>query len=90
MFTRQFLRASLGAVGASALGLQGCGSGTTPGGSPLACTPTGSPTGEMQNIEHVVVVVLENRSLDNLLGWLYADQQNHPRHLRTGKELRGL
>jgi phospholipase C len=32
----------------------------------------------MQHIEHVVVVMLENRSLDNLLGWLYADQQNHP------------
>ena len=78
MFTRrQFLKASLGAVGTSALGLQGCGNGT-PGGPTLGCTPTGPMSGGMQNIEHVVVVMLENRSLDNLLGWLYSDQQNHP------------
>src|SRR6476661_6895458 len=79
MFTRrQFLKASLGAVGASALALQGCGD-DTPGGPTLGCTPTGAATtGGMQHIEHVVVVMLENRSLDNLLGWLYADQQNHP------------
>ena len=25
-------------------------------------------------IKHVVVLMLENRSFDNLLGWLYADQ----------------
>jgi len=30
------------------------------------------------NIEHVVVVMMENRSFDNLLGWLYADVDNHP------------
>ncbi len=78
MFTRrQFLKASLGALGGSALTLQGCGNGTS-GGSTLGCAPVGSSTGSMQNIEHVVVVMLENRSLDNLLGWLYADQQNHP------------
>lgn len=35
------------------------------------------PTG-MANIEHVVVLMMENRSLDNLLGWLYADQGNKP------------
>lgn len=29
-------------------------------------------------IAHVVVVMLENRSFDNLLGWLYADAQNRP------------
>jgi phospholipase C len=27
----------------------------------------------LENIEHVVVLMMENRSLDNLLGWLYAD-----------------
>lgn len=32
----------------------------------------------MSKIKHVVVLMLENRSLDNLLGWLYADQQNRP------------
>ncbi|HEX9629271.1 MAG TPA: alkaline phosphatase family protein, partial [Pyrinomonadaceae bacterium] len=32
----------------------------------------------MDNIEHVVVLMMENRSFDNLLGWLYADQGNQP------------
>jgi phospholipase C len=32
----------------------------------------------MSRIEHVVVVMMENRSLDNLLGYLYADRGNHP------------
>src|SRR5579871_2692695 len=31
----------------------------------------------MENIEHVVVVMFENRSFDNLLGWLY-DAANPP------------
>lgn len=34
----------------------------------------------LPRIEHVVVLMLENRSLDNLLGWLYADQENRPAH----------
>ncbi len=34
----------------------------------------------MDQIEHVVVVMLENRSFDNLLGWLYTDTDNHPSH----------
>ncbi|MCB0099047.1 MAG: hypothetical protein KDE46_25110, partial [Caldilineaceae bacterium] len=34
----------------------------------------------MRQIEHVVVLFLENRSFDNLLGWLYADQNNQPAH----------
>ena len=31
-------------------------------------------------IDHIIVVMLENRSLDNLLGWLYADKANIPAH----------
>src|SRR5665213_2567227 len=31
-------------------------------------------------IDHIIVVMLENRSLDNLLGWLYADTGNVPAH----------
>lgn len=78
MFTRrQFLKASLGAVGASTLALQGCSSGTLVKPT-TGCKANGLLPGGMQHIEHVVVVMLENRSLDNLLGWLYADQQNHP------------
>jgi phospholipase C len=34
--------------------------------------------GNLDKIRHVVVVMLENRSFDNMLGWLYADQGNVP------------
>jgi len=34
---------------------------------------------EWTTSKHVVVLMLENRSFDNLLGWLYADQSNQPR-----------
>ena len=30
-------------------------------------------------IKHVVVVMMENRSFDNLLGWLYDNQSDPPR-----------
>ncbi len=33
----------------------------------------------LENIEHVVVVMFENRSFDNLLGWLYDNDQNRPK-----------
>jgi phospholipase C len=32
----------------------------------------------MQNIEHLVVVMMENRSFDNLLGWLYDNETDPP------------
>lgn len=35
----------------------------------------------MDNIEHVVVAMFENRSFDNLLGWLYSHQGNIPPHI---------
>ena len=35
----------------------------------------------MDAIEHVVVLMLENRSFDNLLGWLHADSGNRPPHI---------
>src|SRR5438552_2745864 len=34
--------------------------------------------GNLAKIRHIVVVMLENRSFDNMLGWLYADQGNVP------------
>ncbi len=34
--------------------------------------------GGMDQIKHVVYLMLENRSLDNVLGWLYADTGNRP------------
>lgn len=33
----------------------------------------------MENIEHMVVVMFENRSFDNLLGWLYDNETNPPK-----------
>lgn len=37
------------------------------------------PIGNAQ-IAHVVVVMMENRSFDNLVGWLYHDSNNRPPH----------
>ncbi len=34
--------------------------------------------GNLAKIQHIVVVMLENRSFDNMLGFLYADQGNVP------------
>jgi phospholipase C len=31
----------------------------------------------LKDIEHIVLVMMENRSFDNLLGWLY-DENNRP------------
>ena len=33
----------------------------------------------LKDIEHIVVVMMENRSFDNLLGWLYDNQSNPPK-----------
>ena len=35
-------------------------------------------TGALDRIQHIVVVMLENRSFDNLLGFLYAGDNNRP------------
>ena len=32
----------------------------------------------MSNVKHVVVLMLENRSFDNMVGYVYADQDNKP------------
>jgi phospholipase C len=34
----------------------------------------------LNDIEHVVVVMMENRSFDSVLGWLYEDSNNFPPH----------
>jgi phospholipase C len=39
--------------------------------------PPARPLGKAQ-VAHVVVVMMENRSFDNMLGWLYAEQSNRP------------
>jgi phospholipase C len=38
----------------------------------------------LSQIEHIVVVMLENRSLDNLCGWLYADGASPSHVIPTG------
>lgn len=35
----------------------------------------------LTNIKHIVHVMFENRSIDNVLGWLYANQNNRPPHM---------
>jgi phospholipase C len=45
---------------------------------PRRTRATRAVRGGMANIQHVVVVMLENRSFDNLAGWLYASQGNRP------------
>ena len=39
------------------------------------------PSTQPERIEHIVVVMLENRSFDNVFGWLYdsANQRSEPR-----------
>src|SRR5690348_5403279 len=32
--------------------------------------------GQLTAVEHIVVLMLENRSFDHMLGWLYTDQGN--------------
>lgn len=38
----------------------------------------GAPTRMREVIEHLVVVMLENRSFDTMLGWLYPDPETQP------------
>ncbi|MGB6310915.1 MAG: alkaline phosphatase family protein [Steroidobacteraceae bacterium] len=37
---------------------------------------TGTPADQLSSIEHIVVLMLENRSFDHMLGYLYADSGN--------------
>jgi phospholipase C len=69
---RAFVKGALGASGALILGSRlaqpdAVGAATiTPSAAPLAPLPTPASSG----IEHVVVVMMENRSFDHFLGWL--------------------
>ncbi len=83
---RNFLKyAGLGAAGVAAAAgaafgigrLAQDGSGAAASGEPI---PTPMPTASLPpraagpGFDHLVVVMFENRSFDNLLGWLYADE----------------
>jgi phospholipase C len=60
---RQFMRRAAGAVSTAAL------MGTA-GSQRLAGQEQGLPDPDASGIEHIVVVMMENRSFDHLLGWL--------------------
>ena len=62
---REFLAGLAAATGAMAVG--GCGDASSSGSDPEdAPLPDPSKSG----IEHVVVLMMENRSFDHMLGWL--------------------
>lgn len=60
---REFLSATASVAGFLALGQLGCGGFAGSAGAAL-------PSPQNSGIEHVVVVMMENRSFDHLLGWL--------------------
>ncbi|MBY0277779.1 alkaline phosphatase family protein [Candidatus Binatia bacterium] len=62
---REFLAGMAAATGALAVG--GCGDSSS-GGSDPESEPLPDPT--KSGIEHVVVLMMENRSFDHMLGWL--------------------
>jgi len=59
---REFLAALAGATGALAVG--GCGDAASSG------TPSALPDPTKSGIEHVVVLMMENRSFDHYFGWV--------------------
>src|SRR5438093_9471611 len=61
---RDFLRAAAGASGAAAFG-RFSGPATHAAARDLSLPPP-----SRSGIEHIVVVMMENRSFDHLLGWL--------------------
>src|SRR5580704_12080129 len=64
---RDFTRNALLVGGASALG---CATHVAPAGPQTPPTNPGLPTPSASGIDHIVVVTMENRSFDHLLGWL--------------------
>jgi phospholipase C len=48
------------------------------------------PTSQLGRIEHVVVLMLENRSFDNLLGWLYDPANDPPFHTTPPANFEGV
>ena len=51
---------------------------------------TTPPKNQLGNIEHVVVLMLENRSFDNILGYLYDPGNPPPLNKKPRCDRRGL
>src|SRR5260221_11691649 len=64
---RGFVRRALGATSAALLGQ---GVGGRPGEARAGETSLLLPPPDLSGIDHIVVVMMENRSFDHLLGWL--------------------
>ena len=64
---REFAKQALLAGGSVALG---CSTHTTSTGTPTTGGTTTLPDPSKSGIEHIVVVTMENRSFDHLMGWL--------------------
>ena len=64
---REFAKQALLAGGSVALG---CSTHTTSPGTPTTGGTTTLPDPSKSGIEHIVVVTMENRSFDHLMGWL--------------------
>ena len=74
---RELLAAGAGVASAAALAGTGCTSSATP--TPTPSRPARASK-ELPQIDHVVCVMLENRSFDNLAGWLYSPD-DPPKHV---------
>ena len=72
---RRFLLEAGAAVGAGVSVTAFGGPAFSDATRPAATIPPGG--GDLSGIDHVVVLMLENRSFDNVLGWLY-DPANPP------------
>ncbi|NQX35287.1 alkaline phosphatase family protein [Herbiconiux sp. VKM Ac-2851] len=83
---RAFLKAAaVGAAGAAAAGLGGAaiGAGVYAQESNLDFAPEAKE--QKPGFEHLVVLMYENRSFDNVLGWLYKNEE-----LKAGQKFEGL
>src|SRR5579872_245882 len=67
---RAFVRSALSASGAVLLGSRLGHDGGATSGTARATAMSGLPAPEASGVEHVIVVMMENRSFDHFLGWL--------------------
>src|SRR5579872_2233102 len=97
---RAFVRSALSASGAVLLGSRLGHDGGATSGTARATAMSGLPAPEASGVEHVIVVMMENRSFDHFLGWLpnadgrqgglsYPDPAGHPHRTFEQDQLNG-